>query len=588
MGADIIQIGLAVDSKQVDKGTKSLDKLAKQGKKTESATGKMSQGFKALGGVIAAIGFASLINSMIKTAASFESMSISLEVVTGSAEKATQAMEGITAFAKKTPFQVSEITDAFIKLKALGITPTEASLTSFGNTSSAMGKSLNQMIEAVADASTFEFERLKEFGIKAKQQADSVIFTFQGVATEVGKTSKEITEFLESIGREKFGGAMEKQMDTMNGKLSNLGDSFDMFAVKLLQDNTGGKGILDLAITATNFLTDGLTTVRIGIVETIGFFDKMWETVKLGAEVSKLAITGIFSPEETAKRIEVLRVESEAAINGVNAAVDAYIEGEERKKEAGLGAEGIDVAGAEAASQQAVLDIKREFDDADIERLQEKYATEAELLTLKYEQENAILAEKLAVDASFQSEYNRLTLLSHDERIRDEVVLEKKAQKSKLALKLSEARMAAGIADKAAVLMNSKNKEMFEIGKAAATASALINTYEGATKALSQGGFWGIFMAAAVVAAGIAQVSNIQSQQFGGGSAGGAAPSMPSISTTEGVPDSSGISDVSAIEEPQTQITLNIDPDALLTGQVLINTLEELGDNGMLNGVLAT
>ena len=35
-----------------------------------------------------------------------------------------------------------------------------------------MGKSLNQMIEAVADATTGEFERLKEFGIKARTHGE--------------------------------------------------------------------------------------------------------------------------------------------------------------------------------------------------------------------------------------------------------------------------------------------------------------------------------------------------------------------------------------------------------------------------------
>ena len=35
-----------------------------------------------------------------------------------------------------------------------------------------MGKDLSQMIEAVADATTGEFERLKEFGIKAGKEGD--------------------------------------------------------------------------------------------------------------------------------------------------------------------------------------------------------------------------------------------------------------------------------------------------------------------------------------------------------------------------------------------------------------------------------
>jgi uncharacterized membrane protein YqgA involved in biofilm formation len=49
---------------------------------------------------------------------------------------------------------VLQFINAFIKLKALGLQPSKEALTSYGNTATAMGKSLDQMIEAVADAST--------------------------------------------------------------------------------------------------------------------------------------------------------------------------------------------------------------------------------------------------------------------------------------------------------------------------------------------------------------------------------------------------------------------------------------------------
>ena len=47
----------------------------------------------------------------------------------------------------------------------------------YGDTASAMGKSLDDMVEAVADAATGEFERLKEFGIRASKNGDRVSFT---------------------------------------------------------------------------------------------------------------------------------------------------------------------------------------------------------------------------------------------------------------------------------------------------------------------------------------------------------------------------------------------------------------------------
>lgn len=63
-------------------------------------------------------------------------------------------------------------------------------------------------------------------------------------------------------------------------------------------------------------------------------------------------------------------------------------------------------------------------------------------------------------------------------------------------------------------MQSSNIKELAMLGKAAAITQAVINTYEGATKALAQGGIYGSVMAAIVVAQGLAQVAAIRSQGF--------------------------------------------------------------------------
>ncbi|MBN2339478.1 MAG: hypothetical protein JXP48_13170 [Acidobacteria bacterium] len=77
--------------------------------------------------------------------------------------------------------------------------------------------------------------------------------------------------------------------------------------------------------------------------------------------------------------------------------------------------------------------------------------------------------------------------------------------------KLSNARTFFG---DLAELQSSHIRAIAAIGKAAAIAQATINTYEGATKALAQGGIWGAINMAAVMAAGFAQVAAISSQGF--------------------------------------------------------------------------
>ena len=167
----------------------------------------------------------------IKSAAQFESLKTSLVTsLGGSKEAAAAAFKEIEKFASSTPFQMQEVASAFIKLKNMGLDPSMSALESYGNTASSMGKSLNDMVEAVADAAVGEFERLKEFGIKAKSQGDNVSFTFKGVTTTVKKNSEEIEEYLQNIGKTEFAGGIKAQSETFNGTMSTLSDNVAMAA----------------------------------------------------------------------------------------------------------------------------------------------------------------------------------------------------------------------------------------------------------------------------------------------------------------------------------------------------------------------
>ena len=205
-------------SNDVDSFSKKLQRTGEKMKSIGSAMSKyITLPLLALGG------------AALKTAGDFEKLETSLRTsFNGNAEAARKAFKVITDFAAKTPFQVSQVADAFIKLKNLGLDPSEKALTAYGNTASAMGKSLNQMIEAVADASTGEFERLKEFGIRASKQGDQVSFTFKGVTKTVKMESAAIEGYLMNIGQTDFAGGMEAQSKTFLGRLSTLKDSVSL------------------------------------------------------------------------------------------------------------------------------------------------------------------------------------------------------------------------------------------------------------------------------------------------------------------------------------------------------------------------
>lgn len=225
---DLARLQIRIESLEAEVAERRLDSLGRTGRRTERATDSLASSFKRLvGPLTAAVSAASALSKLLTVARQFDVLNAQLITATGSAENAAVAFEAIQDFASQTPFDLAQVTDAFVKLTNLGLTPSRDALTSYGNTASAMGKSLNQLIEAVADAATGEFERLKEFGIRSSSEGDRVSFTFRGVTTTVGKNAAEIEGYLKSLGENEFAGAMEERVKTLDGAISNLGDAWD-------------------------------------------------------------------------------------------------------------------------------------------------------------------------------------------------------------------------------------------------------------------------------------------------------------------------------------------------------------------------
>lgn len=201
---------------------------------------KIGSAIKGIVPAIAAVTSASAgFEKLLSSQRQFDVLNAGLVTATGSADAAADAFESLQGFASKTPYDLAQTTEAFTKLVNLGLTPSERALNAYGNTAAAMGKDLSQLVEAVADATTGEFERLKEFGIKAKQEGDKVALTFRGVTTNIGNNAKEIENYLISIGENDFGGAMERRMQSLDGLISNLGDEWDKLFLNISQQGVG-------------------------------------------------------------------------------------------------------------------------------------------------------------------------------------------------------------------------------------------------------------------------------------------------------------------------------------------------------------
>ncbi|HAB3146638.1 TPA_asm: hypothetical protein GJF97_23205 [Salmonella enterica subsp. enterica serovar Enteritidis] len=223
--ADVASLVVKVTEQGAKATSDRLDNLSKSAKVAGAAV-------TGLAAVVAAAAYKAA-QELVESQRQLDKMSASLKTLTGSTQGAKQALSILQDFARDTPYGLEQAVEGFRKLVALGLTPSEEALRSYGNTASAMGKDLNQMIEAVADASTFEFERLKEFGIKAKQNQSDIEFTFQGTTTVVKKNAADIERYLLNIGNVNFAGAMADQANTLDGAIASAEDSWSQLEMTL-------------------------------------------------------------------------------------------------------------------------------------------------------------------------------------------------------------------------------------------------------------------------------------------------------------------------------------------------------------------
>ena len=215
------------------------------------ATGKLLKKVGGLGltaakwvgtAAVGAGGFA--LFDLFKTASQFEQYQIMLENMEGSAAGAKKAMSWVQEFAQKTPYELGDVMEAFVALKAYGIDPMDGSLRALGDASAGMSKPIMQAVEAMADAITGEYERLKEFGITTKVSGDQVSFTYRKAGKEIVEITKKGTaaqKVLSKIFEARFGGMMDRQSNTLTGMISNLKDQWSKFQMMVAD-----AGIFDL------------------------------------------------------------------------------------------------------------------------------------------------------------------------------------------------------------------------------------------------------------------------------------------------------------------------------------------------------
>jgi len=238
--------------------------------------------------------------------------------------------------------------------------------------------------------------------------------------------------------------------------------------------------------------------------------------------------------EEAAAATIAAREAAQGGIAGAGGAGKASGEDANAKKlaekQAALAAEIQAELWAEGEKQSQKDALAREGLAKELARMDEQFKSEEEKLIEKLAKENQIIADARDIGEISEQEFQRRELenmLSHESALSEigRAAADQRVQQAKAEAEAKK-KVLGDAMNSLTSLMNSGSRKMFEVGKAASIAQAVIATWTGATEALKLGWPLGPIAAAAIVAGGMSNVANIRSQQFGSGASGGST-SMP-------------------------------------------------------------
>ena len=234
----VANVAINVDSRNA---VSKLREVQSQSQQTERAIGDLGG---AIGKLAAAFSLIQAAKFVFVNAAEIETQTRSLQVLTGSAEKAGQIVKDLQQLGAVTPFTSSELIDSAKRLQAFGVETSKVVETTrrLADVSGATGAELQGLVTAYGQVQAkgrLQGEELLQFQERgvALQQVLREEYNLSGEefqkALEKGRISAEAVEFaiqkLTDAGGKYANGAIA-QSDTLNGRLSTLQDSIQVLA----------------------------------------------------------------------------------------------------------------------------------------------------------------------------------------------------------------------------------------------------------------------------------------------------------------------------------------------------------------------
>lgn len=239
--------------------------------------------------LVGGLGFEQLAEHIFNVRSQFQQLEISFTTMLGSEQKAGALMDELIQTAARTPFNMTDVTEGAKQLLAYGIQANEVNdtLVHLGDIASGLNIPLGQLVylygTTVSQGRMFTMD-LRQFMGRGIPLAEELGKILHQNTTEVqesvskGKVTSDI--FKEAIANMtqaggRFGGLMEQQAETLQGRWSNIEDTIDQ-AINSIGQKT--QGIFGTGLDLISSLIENWET----LVKVIGSAAVMVGTYKAG------------------------------------------------------------------------------------------------------------------------------------------------------------------------------------------------------------------------------------------------------------------------------------------------------------------
>ena len=239
--------------------------------------------------LVGGLGFEQLAEHIFNVRSQFQQLEISFTTMLGSEQKAGALMDELIQTAARTPFNMTDVTEGAKQLLAYGIQANEVNdtLVHLGDIASGLNIPLSQLVylygTTVSQGRMFTMD-LRQFMGRGIPLAEELGKILHQNTTEVqesvskGKVTSDI--FKEAIANMtqaggRFGGLMEQQAETLQGRWSNIEDTIDQ-AINSIGQKT--QGIFGTGLDLISSLIENWET----LVKVIGSAAVMVGTYKAG------------------------------------------------------------------------------------------------------------------------------------------------------------------------------------------------------------------------------------------------------------------------------------------------------------------